>query len=265
MAVPPAPHRHGAVNWRGLWTLFLKDVRRGTREFRYTVLGPVVASLLFLAVLALARGRTGLYVGDLSFIEFLVPGLIVFAVCERAYATSSESLLFDKQEGMIADVLMAPLTSLELTIGYACSSAAMGLVTGIAVAIPMVLFVDLPFASLPLILFFAVGGAVMHGLFGIIVGLWSERWDHYAAALTFLVIPFGFLSGTFYSISVLPSLFEQLVRLNPVFYVIDGFRAGSTGHADASPLTGMLVVVLVVMALGALAHRLFQIGYKIKP
>ncbi len=265
MTAPLPPRRYGAVNWSGLRTLFFKEVRRGLREYRYTVLGPVVSNLLFLAVLALARGHSGSYIGDLDFMQFLVPGLIVFAVCERAYATSSESLLFAKLEGMIADTLMAPLTPMELTVGYACGSAAMGLVTGAAVAAPMLFIVDLPIASLPLVVFFAVAGALMHGLFGAIVGLWSERWDHYAAALTFLVIPFGFLSGTFYSIATLPTAGERLARMNPVFYVIDGFRAGSTGHADGSPAIGIVVVAAVIMALGAITFRLFRIGYKIKP
>src|SRR5262250_1207643 len=137
------PRRYGAVNWRGLWTLCLKDPRRGLKQFRYSVLGPVVSNLLFLAVFAVARGHSGAYVADLTFLQFLVPGLIIFAVCETAYSTSSESLLFDKMEGMIADTLMAPLTPAELTSGYACSSAAMGLITGAAVALPMLLIVSL--------------------------------------------------------------------------------------------------------------------------
>jgi ABC-2 type transport system permease protein len=265
MVAPLAPRRFGAVNWRGLATLCLKDVRRTLREYRYSVLGPVISNLLFLAVFALALGGTVTRVGELSFLQFLVPGLIIFAVCERAYQTSSESLLFDKMEGMIADTLMAPLTPIELTAGYACSSAAAGLITGAAVAAPMLALVALPVASLSLILFFAVAGALLHGLIGIVVGLWAERWDHYAAALTFLVIPFAFLSGTFYSVRSLPAVAEAVARLNPIFYVIDGFRAGCTGHADGSTTIGALVVGSIVLVLGSFAHRLFRIGYKIKP
>lgn len=263
--MPTHPRLYGAVNWRGLGTLILKDVRRALKEYRYSILGPVVANLLFLAVFALALDRDGPYVGQLTYLQFLVPGLVIFAICTRAYETSSESLLFDKMEGMIADTLMAPLTPTELTIGYACSSAAAGLMTGAAVAVPLLAMVKLPLSAVPLALLFAVAGALMHGLLGAIVGLWAERWDHYAAALTFLVIPFGFLSGTFYSIESLPAFAEGLARLNPVFYVIDGFRTGSTGHADGATATGLLVVVGVVLLLGAVAHRLFRIGYKIKP
>jgi ABC-2 type transport system permease protein len=256
---------YGAVNWRGLGTLILKDVRRSLREYRYNILGPVVASLLFLAVFALAAGRDDLYVADLTYLQFLVPGLVIFAVCERAYATSSESLLFDKMEGMITDTLMAPLTPTELTVGYACSAAGTGLITGAAVAAPLLVLTDLPLSVVPLALLFAVGGALMHGLLGTIVGLWAERWDHHTAALTFLVIPFAFLSGTFYSIKTLPETVQHLVRLNPVFYVIDGFRAGSAGYADAPTILSLIVVLLVVLVLGLLTYRLFRIGYKLKP
>lgn len=265
MSTPIGPRRYGAVNWRGLRALILKDVWRAFKDYRYSILGPVVSSLLLLAVFALALSRDGPYVGELTYLQFLVPGLIVFAVCERAYETSSESLLFDKMEGMIADTLMAPLSPLELTVGYACSSAATGLATGAAVAVPMLVAIDLPPATVVLALLFAVGGALMHGLLGAIVGLWAERWDHYSAALTFLIIPFGYLSGTFYSITTLPALAEAASRLNPVFYVIDGFRAGSTGHADGPTLSGLIIVAATVLLLGGITHRLFRIGYKIKP
>lgn len=265
MSLPIGPRRYGAVNWRGLRTLVLKDLHRAFKDYRYSILGPVVSSLLLLAVFALALSRDGPYVGELTYLQFLVPGLIVFAVCERAYETSSESLLFDKMEGMIADTLMAPLSPLELTFGYACSSAATGLITGAAVAAPMLAFVKMPSGIVPLALVFAVGGALMHGLLGAIVGLWAERWDHHAAALTFLVIPFGYLSGTFYSITTLPGLAEAVARFNPVFYVIAGFRAGSTGHAEGPVLPGLLIVGMTVLLLGAVTHRLFRIGYKVKP
>lgn len=265
MSAHIGPRRYGAVNWRGLRALILKDIRRSFKNYRYSILGPVVSSLLLLAVFKLALSRDGAYVGDLTYLQFLVPGLIVLAVCEQAYGTSSESLLFDKLEGVIADTLMAPLTPLELTVGYACSAAATGLVTGAAVAVPMLLTIELPSSTVSLALLFAIGGALMHGLLGVIVGLWADRWDHHAAALTFLVIPFGYLSGTFFSITTLPAAAEIVARLNPVFYVIDGFRAGSTSHAEGQIPLGLLVVGLTILLLGGITHRLFRIGYKVKP
>src|SRR5262249_58269062 len=118
-----------------------------------------------------------------------VPRLAIFAVCETAYSTSSESLLFDKMEGMIADTLMAPLTPTELTIGYGCSSAAVGLITGAAVALPMLFVVDLPIASLPLLLFFAAGGALLQRPLGILLRPLAPRSGHPDRPPTLPVIP----------------------------------------------------------------------------
>lgn len=259
------PRRFGAVNWRGLWTLCQRDLRRSLKEYRYTVFGPVVSNLLFLAVFRLTLGDAGTAAGAPSFPQFLAAGLIIFAVCERAYDTAGGWLVFDKLEGVVADTMMAPLTPAELVIGYACGAAAAGLLAGAAVTVAMMVFVGLPFTLLPAALLFATAGALLHGLIGVVVGLWSERWDHYTAALTFFVIPFAFLSGTFFPITALPGVGQTLVRLNPVYYVIDGFRFGATGQGSSSPILGAAVVGAMILGLGLLARHLFRIGYKIKP
>jgi ABC-2 type transport system permease protein len=261
----PAPRQFGAVNWRGLWTLCRRDLSRSLKEYRYTVLGPVVSNLLFLAVFLIGLGDIEARFGGLPLAQFLAPGLAIFSVCERAFATASESLVFDKLERVISDTLMAPLTALELTIGYAAGAAATGLVAGAAVLASMLVFVDLPFSAAPIALLFAVLGAVLHSLLGVIVGLWAERWDHYAAGLTFLVIPLGFLSGTFFPVAALPELGESLVRSNPVFYVIDGFRFGCTGFSESSVAIGAGIAGATAIVLGSIAYRLFRTGYKIKP
>lgn len=161
MSAACRPRRYGAVNWRGLMTLALKDIRRTIKSYRYAILGPVISNLLFLTVFQLALGEGATRVGALDFLQFLAPGLIIFTVCERSFGSASESLLFDKQEGMLADTLMAPLTPIELTLGYAAGAAGSGLITGAAVAAAILPFVALPVASLSLLLFFAIGGALM--------------------------------------------------------------------------------------------------------
>ncbi|HLB79963.1 MAG TPA: ABC transporter permease [Dongiaceae bacterium] len=265
MRVGAAPRRFGAVNWLGLWTLVRRDLRRVLVEYRDTVLGPAVSGLLFLAVFRLALGGAEGADGGATLTRFLAPGLTIFAACQRAFETAAASLIFDKLEGMLADTLMAPLTPVERALGYAGGAACTGLLTGAVVLAAMLPFVDLPLAAPAAVLFFAVGGTLLHALLGVLVGLWAERWDHYSAALTFLVIPLAFLSGTFYSIERLPAVGQQVVALNPVFYVIDGFRYGFIGRADGSLAVGLAVVVMVDLLLFAAAWRLFAVGYKIKP
>jgi ABC-2 type transport system permease protein len=262
------PRRFGAVNWVGMWTLYRREVWRPLKEYRDTLLGPAVSSILFLAVFDLALSAVGAGVharlGGVAVLQFLGPGLIVFAACNRAFETAAGSLIYDKMEGMIQDTLMAPLTPGERTVGYALSAATSGLLAGLVVAAAVSVFVDLPVLAPAALLLFAFGGALMHAFVGIIVGLWATRWEHFAAALTFAVIPLAYLSGTFYPVGLLPQLGQRLVALNPVFYVIDGVRYGFTGTAESALLVGLLVVLGVNVGLAGIAQRLISRGYGVK-
>ena len=263
------PRRYGAVNWTGLWTLYRREVWRVLKNYRDSLLGPAVGSLLFLAVFALAltglAGAGPVLPGGVPVLQFLGPGLIIFTVCNQAFETSAASLIFDKLEGMAQDMIMAPLTALERTLAYALGAATCGLLAGFVVAAAVFAFVDLPLPDIGLLLFFAAGGALLHALLGIIVGIWAARWENFAAALTFLVIPLAYLSGTFYPVAQLPPEGQTVVALNPVFYIIDGFRAGFTGTAESTLAVGAVVLVAINAVLGGVVLRLFARGYRLKP
>jgi len=259
------PRRFGRVNWLGLATFAGRDMRRVLKSYRYSLLGPLVSNMLFLAVFHIALGDRAWNFGAIGFSQFLVAGLVVFAVCERSFETAAESILYDKLEGMIWDTLMAPLTPLERTIGYTLGAASVGLLTGAVVLAASLLFVRLPAPDVPLLLFFAVTGAVILGLCGIIAGIWAEKWDHQAALNTFLLLPLSFLSGCYYPISGLPEIGRQLIQLNPIFYVVDGVRAGLTGFHEGSLQTGAMLLLSLAALLFILVHRLIRSGYKVKP
>jgi ABC-2 type transport system permease protein len=261
----PAPRRFGRVNWIGLATFASRDLRRTLKTYRYSLLGPLVSNMLFLAVFQLALGDRVWALSTIDFGQFLVAGLVVFAICERAFETSSESILYEKMEGMIWDTLMAPLSSLERTIGYTIGAASVGLLTGTIVLAASLLFVRLPAPNIPLLLFFAVSGAVVLALGGIIAGIWAERWDHQSAISTFLLLPISFLSGCYYPIGGLPEIGRQLIQLNPVFYIVDGVRAALTGFHEGSLQTGAVVLLSMTAVLFVLVHRLIRSGYKVRP
>lgn len=261
----PAPRRFGRVNWIGLATIAGRDMRRTLKTYRYSLLGPLVSNMLFLAVFHLALGDRVWNLSTVSFGQFLVAGLVVFAICERAFETAAEFILYDKMEGMIWDTLMAPLSPLERTIGYTIGAASVGLLTGTIVLAASLLFVRLPAPNIPLLLFFAVTGAVVLALGGIIAGTWAERWDHQSAINTFLLLPLSFLSGCYYPIGGLPELGRQLIQINPVFYIVDGVRAGLTGFHEGSLQVGAAVLLSMAVALFLLVHRLIRAGYKVKP
>ena len=259
------PRLVGAVNWLGLWTLYLKEVRRFLNVFTQTLVAPMITTLLFLAIFALALGGAGrAAVAGVPYILFLAPGLIMMTLMQNSFANTSSSIVIAKVQGNIVDVLMPPLSASELTLGIAGGGVTRGLLVGLAAAGAMAIFVPLrihdPFAMA----YFAINGALMLSLLGLIGGIWAEKFDHMAAITNFVITPFSFLSGTFYSIERLPEAWRFVAHFNPFFYLIDGFRYGFIGHADGSLQIGAFVVLGVNAALWAIAHRMFATGYRLK-
>ena len=254
-----------ASNAIGLYTLYMREVRRFLKVYTQTIIGPVVTTLLFLAVFQLALGRAVNMVGEVPFMEFLAPGLIMMAMAQNAFANTSSSMMISKVQGNIVDTLMPPLTAHELTFGHAMGGATRGVVVGIAVGLVLLIFVPFGVHNVGLIVFHAIGASLMLSLLGVAGGIWSDKFDHIAAVTNFVVTPLSFLSGTFYSIQRLPETAQIIAQLNPFFYMIDGFRYGFIGQADASIWTGMAVVAGVDALLWFICWRMFATGYKLKP
>jgi ABC-2 type transport system permease protein len=260
----PAPRRIGAVNWLGLWTLYLKEVQRFFAVKTQAIIAPVVTTLLFLAVFTLALGRAVEVVNGVPFAQFLAPGLVMMAMVQNAFANTSSSLVIAKIQGNIVDILMPPLSPTELTVGIALGGTTRGLVVGIATLAGMRIFVEFGVHDIVFVLFHAFAASLMLSLLGMIGGIWADKFDHMAAVTNFVITPFAFLSGTFYSIQRLPEFFQTLAHLNPFFYMIDGFRYGFTGVTDTAPLLGVAVMLGIDTVLALVCWRLFATGYKLK-
>ncbi len=255
----------GRVNWRGLWTLYMKEVRRFLNVFTQTLLAPMVTTLLFLAIFTLALGGGGRVVGGVPFSAFLAPGLIMMAMVQNAFANTSSSLVIAKVQGNIVDVLMPPLSPAELTLGMAGGGVTRGVMVGLAVGLGMWIFVPVTIHNPLFILFHGVMASLMLSLLGMIGGIWSEKFDHIAAVTNFVITPFSFLSGTFYSIERLPEAWQVVAHFNPFFYMIDGFRYGFIGHADGNLTLGIVVMAGVNLFLWIVTYRMFATGYRLKP
>jgi ABC-2 type transport system permease protein len=251
------------LNLIGLSTLYLKEVRRFLKVPGQTLAAPVVTTLMFLLIFSLALGR-GRMIGEVPFLGFLAPGLIMMAIIQNAFANTSSSILIAKIQGNIVDLLMPPLRPGELMFGLIAGGVTRGLLVAIAVTLAMLPFVALVPRHPGLIVFHALGGSLMMALLGLLGGIWAEKFDQMAALTNFVITPLAFLSGTFYSIAQLPEPFHTVAAINPFFYLIDGIRFGFTGHADGSLLLGILMVIAVNAALWLLAHRLLARGYRLK-
>lgn len=260
------PRPVGRILWLGAWTLFLRELRRYSKEALETVIAPAFQALVYFVILVFALGpERGTDEGD-ALLSHAVPGLILMAVLFRSAETTAFSLLLDRMEGIISDVLMAPLGAAEMTAAYALAGAVSGLATGAVVLAGAMLVWPLPPANLWALPVFAALSALMMSLAGMLIGLFCEKWDHLAAAFVFVLTPLTFLSGVFAPVDTLPAAVAFAVRFNPIFHAIEGFRYGFLGSGTgADPLVSLAVVAGTVVFLWACNGVLIHRGYKLKP
>jgi ABC-2 type transport system permease protein len=254
------------VNWGGLKTLYVKEVRRFFKVQLQTIWAPAVTTLLFLVIFTVALGREGRVVMGVPFADFLAPGLIVMGMIQNAFANSSFSLLVGKIQGTIVDYLMPPLSTGELIAGLVGAAVTRALLVGFAVWLAMLLWpgVSVTPERFWAIAWFGLMGSAMLGFLGLITSVWAEKFDHAAAVTNFVVAPLSLLSGTFYSIEALSPAFQAVSHANPFFYVISGFRYGFLGVADSPVLLGALLLLAINIGLGLATYALLRTGWKIK-
>jgi ABC-2 type transport system permease protein len=249
---------------RGPWTLFKKEILRFWRVSFQTVAAPVMTALLYLLIFShVLGGRVEVYPG-VPYTVFLIPGLIMMSVLQNAFANSSSSLIQSKVMGNIIFVLLTPLSYLEFFLAFLAASIIRGLVVGFSIYLVAICFIDLPLTHPLFILAFAIAGSGMLGAFGIIAGLWAEKFDQMAAFQNFVIMPLSFLSGVFYSIHSLPPFWQKVSHLNPFFYMIDGFRYGFFGQGDISAWFSLSVVVGSFIALSFITIGMLKAGYKLR-
>lgn len=261
--------QYGAFNGLGLWTLYQREVGRFLKVWMQTVFAPVVTTLLFMTVFKLAFGDRGQLTGDfesLRYNDFLAPGLIMMAILQNAFANTSSSLVQAKFNATHVDFLMPPLSPLELTIAFLGGAVTRALLIALicGLAIQLSGLASLPIRHIWPILWFSLTSAIILGALGILGGIWADKFDHLAAVTNFIIVPLTFLSGTFYDVKVMVEPFERIAHLNPIFYMIDGYRYGHIGVANGSLLTG--VIYTGVLALGSIiaVWAMFRDGYKLK-
>ena len=261
---PPEPRAYAGVNWVGVRTLYLKEVRRFWKVGTQTVAAPVVTTLLYMMVFVVALQGARPPLHGTPFGEFVAPGLIMMAILNNAFANASSSLIQAKIMGTATDFLTPPLSPLELMIGFSLGAATRGILVGLVTAICVLPFARLGVANIAASLFFGVMASMLMGMLGVLAGLWSEKFDHLAAVQNFVVMPMTFLSGAFYLVERLPEPFATLSHFNPMFYLIDGFRYGFIGQAEGNLWIGVLASAALTVFLAVACWQVFRSGWRLK-
>jgi len=248
----------------GLWTLLYKELLRFWKVGMQTILSPLVTTLLYLLIFShVMAAHVQVYPG-VGYTAFLIPGLVMMAMLQNAFANSSSSLIQSKMSGNIVFLLLPPLAYWQFFTAYVAAAIVRGLVVGLGVGLAGLWFTPVALAHPLWMVAFALAGCAMLGTLGIITALWADSYDQMATVQNFIILPLTFLSGVFYSIHSLPAFWQALSRYNPFFYLIDGFRYGFFGVSDVSPELGLLIVGTCFLALSLATLALLKSGYKLR-
>lgn len=261
----------GRVNRLGLWTLYMKEVRRFFKVQTQTIWAPAITTLLFLVIFSIAMGRGDRTVLGVNFATFVAPGLIMMGMMQNAFANASFSFLSGKLQGTIVDFLMPPLSEAELMLAMISAAVTRAVLVGLALVLAMLLWpaVSLSVAHPWAVVWFGLMGSLFLGLLGFLTSLWAEKFDHNAAVTNFVIAPLSLLSGTFYVIDNLAPAFQTISRLNPFFYLISGFRFGFLGQSDIGStnlavLHSAIGVGLMNAVLAGVTYAVLRSGWRIK-
>ena len=254
------------VNWIGLQTLYMKEVRRFFKVQLQTVWAPAITTLLYLIIFTVALGTVKPTVLGVPFADFIAPGLIIMGMMQNAFANSSFSLLVGKIQGTIVDYLMPPLSNAEVLAALTAASVTRAFLVGATIWLAMALWPDVNVtpAHVWAVLWFGLMGSVMLALIGVLTSIWAEKFDHAAAVSNFIVAPAALLSGTFYSVDKLSPTFQAISHANPFFYAISGFRYGFIGSADSPVVFGALMLLGLNIALALVCYFLLRSGWKLR-
>jgi ABC-2 type transport system permease protein len=238
------------VNYVGLGTLIRRELKRTYMVINQVVWPPIIMTLLFIFIFGLSLGSRIKTLGGVPYVEFLLPGLVMLNVISSSYDESSSSLFQQRFMNSIQELLIAPLSYVEIIVGFLTGSVLRGLVIGNLVMLIGLLLVKAEPHDLWVYLYFMVMTALLFSAFGMIAGLLGKTWDNLAIFTTFVITPLTYIGGVFSSISLLPPLLRAISLFNPMLYMIDGFRYSYTGAVDVN--LAVDAVVVTVLAIGAL-------------
>ena len=252
------------MNWIGLYTLIRREIERTFRVVIQTIFSPLISATLFIFVFGTVVGSRIDEIGGVSYITFVFPGILILNVLTSAFSQASSSVYFAKWARTIEEMLVAPLSYFEIMIGTVLSSVARAASVGLVILIVGVLFGAVEMHNFPLFVFFTIGISIVFGLLGIITGLTAKSFEQLNILNTFIILPFSFLGGMFYTLDMLPEAAQKITLFNPFFYFVDGVRFSMVGINDSNILIGATLILALTLTLGAIVWRIFYTGWRIR-
>lgn len=248
----------------GLNTLVKKEIRRFMRIWTQTLLPPVITMSLYFLIFGAFIGSQIGDIDGVSYLAFILPGLAMMAVITNSFSNVASSFFGAKFQNSIEELLVSPMPNLQILLGYVIGGMARGLLVGVIVTIIGMFFTSIQLHNIPLIFIFILLTSLVFSLAGFTNGLFAKKFDDISIIPTFVLAPLTYLGGVFYSIKVLPEFWQTISLLNPVLYMVNGFRYGFLGVSDIPVHIGLIILTTFTVAFFLLDLYLLKKGYGLK-
>jgi ABC-2 type transport system permease protein len=252
------------MNYHAIAAIYKFEMARAGRTIAQSIVAPVLSTSLYFVVFGAAIGSRFTEIGGISYGSFIVPGLIMLSLVTQSTINGSFGIYFPRFTGTIFELLSAPVSPLEIIIGYVGAAASKSIILGIIILLTAALFVPIQIAHPIWMLVFLVLTSVAFSLFGFIIGLWADGFEKLQIIPLLVLTPLTFLGGTFYSISMLPPFWQGVTLLNPVVYLVSGFRWSFFEMADVNIGLSAAMIALVLGVCIAITSWMFRTGYRLK-
>lgn len=252
------------MNWYAIRAIYLFEMARTRRTLFQSIVSPVISTSLYFVVFGSAIGSRITEVEGVSYGAFIVPGLMMFSLLTQSISNAAFAIYFPKFTGTIYEHLSAPISSVEIVIGYVGAAATKSLCLGLIILGTAALLVPIQIAHPFWMLAFLVLTAVSFSLLGFIIGIWADNFEKLQIVPLLVITPLAFLGGTFYSISMLPPFWQTVTLLNPVLYLISGFRWSFYEIADVNVAISIASIVGFLLLCMAIVWWIFKTGYRIR-
>jgi ABC-2 type transport system permease protein len=252
------------MNRIGFKTLLVKETRRFLKVPGQTIAQPVITTALYFLVFGFALGGLVRQVDGVSYVRFIVPGLVMLSLIQNAFLNTASSMFIAKMQGTIVDLLVAPLSPMELLGAFTLAAVVRGVLVAGIVWLVAALFTGFSIAHVGWVIAFALLVAAEFSLFGLIVAIWSDKFEQLNLIPTFVITPLTFLGGVFYSARMLPEPWSSITKLNPILYMVEGLRYGMLGQANASPWLGLGLTLALTVASAGVVWVMLARGYKLR-
>ncbi|PPR48942.1 MAG: Inner membrane transport permease YadH [Alphaproteobacteria bacterium MarineAlpha5_Bin5] len=252
------------MNWYGLKAIYFHEMDRMRRTLFQSIVSPIISTSLYFVVFGSAIGSRITEIDGVSYGSFIVPGMIMLTILTQSISNASFGIFFPKFTNTVYELLAAPLSSFEIILGFVGAAATKSLIIGCIIIGTANIFVDLHILHPFIMIFFLILTSVTFSLFGFMIGVWADNFEKLQLIPILIITPLVFLGGSFYSINMLPEFWQKVSLLNPVLYLVSGFRWSFYEIADVSIYTSLItILVFLFSCLGILIYS-FAKGYKIK-